>query len=84
MKKITFDFLLLFRCLHSVAQLNFCAGKIIYPVNAPGFQTFFQTYNSELTTAIKTPFKPDFPSANGFSVMTGYLLNRHDGAVGFP
>lgn len=83
MKKIIFSafFFLLF--LNVEAQINFSIGKTFYPLSAPGFQTFFSSYNAELASNIVTPFKTDFPSATGWSMKGGFLINPHETGAGF-
>ncbi len=80
MKKIISLILLVSICFELNAQVNFSIGKTIYPLHAPGFATFFNSYNAELASSIKTPFKADFPSANGWSIKGGYLIMRDDDA----
>lgn len=81
MKKITIFILFLAFNFTSKAQINFSIGKSVYPFTAPGFQTFFQTYNASFTD-LKTPFKPDFPTAGGWSWRAGYLIGNHDDGAG--
>ncbi len=84
MKKIIFTSFLFLLHLHSNAQFNFSVGKTFYALKAPGFQTFFRTYDSAFVADIKTPFKSDFPTATGWSIKGGYVINKHDdGGVGF-
>ncbi len=83
MKKIISILLLIAFNFESNAQVNFSIGKTFYPLTAPGFQTFFTTYNNELAADIKTPFKYEFPTATGWSIKGGYLLNKHDDGAGF-
>lgn len=81
MKKILTILLLSVFCFEAKAQFNFSIGKSVYPLQAPGFDTFFVSYNSAFTD-LKIPFKSSFPSAGGYSWRLGYLIGKHDGDVG--
>lgn len=64
------------------AQINLSFGETLYSLKAPGFQTFFQTYNEENATGLQTPFKSDFPTAKGWSLRGGYIIRNHDNDAG--
>ncbi len=84
MKKILllffFSLLLQFR---ANAQFNIQAGYTFYPLKAPGFQTFFNSYNAYNSYQEKTPFKSDFPTASGWQWRVGYKLPKDEDEVHF-
>lgn len=81
MKKTLLFFLVSISSTCVFAQVNFSIGKSFYPLTAPGFETFFQTYNASFTD-LKTPFKSEFPTAGGWSWRVGYLLGQNDDGAG--
>jgi len=60
------------------AQANIQAGYTVYTLKAPGFDTFFKTYNEYFSKTLKTPFKTSFPSASGWTWKVGYKLPYSD------
>lgn len=69
---------ILLHSLSSQAQVNVQAGYGLYNLKAPGFQTFFNTYNAYFAQDIKTPFKEDFSAASGFWWRAGYCFSNDD------
>lgn len=77
-KLLTVFGLVLLYAISAQAQVNVQAGYGLYNLKAPGFQTFFNTYNSYFAADIKTPFKEDFGAASGFWWRTGYCFSDDD------
>ena len=76
-------FFALFLSSHAQAQFNIQAGYTVYPLKAPGFNTFFTTYNDYYGATGKTPFKTSFPSAKGWTWKIGFKLPKDDDKVSF-
>ncbi len=83
MKKIVSLSLFLLVTVNAVAQFNIQAGYTYYPLKAPGFNTFFDTYNTYFSNLLQTPFKPSFPAATGWQWKVGFKLPKHDKKTGF-
>lgn len=82
-KKILLLVLVLFSVQNTFAQFNLQLGYTIYPLKAPGFQTFFYTYNQANASGVSTPFKADFPTASGWTWKIGYKIPKEEGGVSF-
>src|SRR5262245_43729263 len=67
--------------LQGQGQFNISAGYTNYSMKAPGFNTFFTTYNTVQAAAAKTAFKNNFPSPSGWSARLGFKLPRPDEGV---
>ncbi len=63
----------------AASQVNIQAGYGIYNLKAPGFQTFFSTYNSYFASDLSKPFKEDFDAASGLWWRAGYCIRPEGG-----